>query len=67
MFVSSLETHKLNSFGSVLFFIFREETVPKSVAPEAPKENTVRPRKRKADVAIVSSLKGLLNPIFSCS
>uniref|UniRef100_A0A3B4Z2D9 Cyclin E1 n=1 Tax=Stegastes partitus TaxID=144197 RepID=A0A3B4Z2D9_9TELE len=37
----------------------REETEPKSVAPEAPKENTVRPRKRKADVAIVSSLKGL--------
>ncbi len=32
---------------------YREETQPKSVAPEAPKENTVRPRKRKADVAIV--------------
>ncbi|XP_041793744.1 G1/S-specific cyclin-E1 [Chelmon rostratus] len=30
----------------------REETQPKSVAPEAPKETTVRPRKRKADVAI---------------
>ncbi|XP_069565971.1 G1/S-specific cyclin-E1 [Brachyistius frenatus] len=30
----------------------REETEPKCVAPEAPKENTVRPRKRKADVAI---------------
>ncbi len=37
---------------------YREETQPKSVAPEAPKENTVRPRKRKADVAIVSSVKG---------
>uniref|UniRef100_A0A8P4FZG1 Cyclin E1 n=2 Tax=Dicentrarchus labrax TaxID=13489 RepID=A0A8P4FZG1_DICLA len=30
----------------------REDTEPKSVAPEAPKESTVRPRKRKADVAI---------------
>lgn len=30
----------------------REETQPQSVAPEAPKETTVRPRKRKADVAI---------------
>ncbi|KAM7015018.1 G1/S-specific cyclin-E1 [Tautogolabrus adspersus] len=30
----------------------REETEPKSVDPEATKENTVRPRKRKADVAI---------------
>ncbi|XP_070763218.1 G1/S-specific cyclin-E1 [Enoplosus armatus] len=30
----------------------REETEPESVAPEAPKENTLRPRKRKADVAI---------------
>lgn len=30
----------------------REETEPKSVAPEAPEETTVRPRKRKADVAI---------------
>lgn len=37
----------------------REETQPRSVAPEAPKETTVRPRKRKADVAIVSSLKGV--------
>lgn len=38
---------------------YREETQPKSVAPDVPKETTVRPRKRKADVAIVSSLKGL--------
>ncbi|XP_068433632.1 G1/S-specific cyclin-E1 [Clinocottus analis] len=30
----------------------REETEPTSVAPEAPRENTVRSRKRKADVAI---------------
>nr|XP_020461560.1 G1/S-specific cyclin-E1 [Monopterus albus]XP_020461561.1 G1/S-specific cyclin-E1 [Monopterus albus] len=30
----------------------REETEPKSVVPEAPKQNPVRPRKRKADVAI---------------
>ncbi|KAM8887974.1 G1/S-specific cyclin-E1 isoform 1-T2 [Synchiropus picturatus] len=30
----------------------REETEPESAAPEAPKENTVRTRKRKADVAI---------------
>ncbi|KAM9860471.1 G1/S-specific cyclin-E1 [Aulostomus maculatus] len=30
----------------------REETEPKSVPPEAPKENPVRARKRKADVAI---------------
>ncbi|XP_034415048.1 G1/S-specific cyclin-E1 isoform X2 [Cyclopterus lumpus] len=30
----------------------REETEPQSVAPEVPRENTVRPRKRKADVAI---------------
>ncbi|XP_029977232.1 G1/S-specific cyclin-E1 [Sphaeramia orbicularis] len=30
----------------------REETEPKSVPPEAHKENTVRTRKRKADVAI---------------
>lgn len=33
----------------------REETEPKS----APKETTLRPRKRKADVAIVSSVKRL--------
>lgn len=48
---------------------YREETQPKSVAPEAPKETTVRPRKRKADVAIVSSLKGLqisLQVAFRC-
>ncbi|KAK2919672.1 hypothetical protein Q8A73_001876 [Channa argus] len=31
---------------------YREETQAKSVAPEAPKENAVRARKRKADVAI---------------
>ncbi|XP_028257309.1 G1/S-specific cyclin-E1 isoform X2 [Parambassis ranga] len=30
----------------------REDTETKCVAPEAPKENAVRPRKRKADVAI---------------
>lgn len=30
----------------------REETEPKSVPPEVPKESTVRTRKRKADVAI---------------
>ncbi|KAG7239627.1 hypothetical protein INR49_028779 [Caranx melampygus] len=30
----------------------REDTEQKSVGPEAPKENTARPRKRKADVAI---------------
>ncbi|AWP02033.1 putative G1/S-specific cyclin-E1 [Scophthalmus maximus] len=30
----------------------REDTEPESVAEEAPRENTVRPRKRKADVAI---------------
>ncbi|XP_039650494.1 G1/S-specific cyclin-E1 isoform X1 [Perca fluviatilis] len=30
----------------------REETEPRSVAPKAPEETTVRPRKRKADVAI---------------
>ncbi|XP_029354252.1 G1/S-specific cyclin-E1 [Echeneis naucrates] len=29
-----------------------EDTQPKTDAPEAPKENTARPRKRKADVAI---------------
>uniref|UniRef100_A0A8D3AQS0 Cyclin E1 n=1 Tax=Scophthalmus maximus TaxID=52904 RepID=A0A8D3AQS0_SCOMX len=34
---------------------YREDTEPESVAEEAPRENTVRPRKRKADVAIVSS------------
>lgn len=39
----------------------REDTEAKSVAPEAPKENAVRPRKRKADVAIVSSLDRLAN------
>lgn len=33
----------------------REETQAQTVAAEAPKE---RPRKRKADVAIVSRLKG---------
>lgn len=44
----TLETH---SYVLVLW-CFREETEPKSVAPEAPKETTVRPRKRKADVAI---------------
>lgn len=42
-----------------LLCCYREETEPRSVAPKAPEETTVRPRKRKADVAIVSSLKGL--------
>lgn len=41
----------------------REETQSKSVGPEAPKETTVRPRKRKADVAIVSRLNGLQTSI----
>uniref|UniRef100_A0A3B4BAU1 Uncharacterized protein n=1 Tax=Periophthalmus magnuspinnatus TaxID=409849 RepID=A0A3B4BAU1_9GOBI len=40
-------------------FCSREETEPKSVPPEVSKESAVRTRKRKADVAIVSSPQGV--------
>ena len=46
-------------YWDFVLYCSREETQPKSVAPKAAKETTLRPRKRKADVAIVRSLKGL--------
>jgi len=52
--MSALGTHAVLGFSPV--FVSREETEPQSAAPEAPIENTVRPRKRKADVAIVSNV-----------
>uniref|UniRef100_A0A3Q3WY22 Uncharacterized protein n=1 Tax=Mola mola TaxID=94237 RepID=A0A3Q3WY22_MOLML len=40
-----------------VLYCSREETQPKSVAPKAAKETTLRPRKRKADVAILLQLQ----------
>ncbi|MEQ2210413.1 hypothetical protein XENOCAPTIV_013097 [Xenoophorus captivus] len=43
----------------LMCLFYREEKNPKSAAVGAPKDITVRPRKRKADVAIVRNIQSL--------